>query len=178
MGAKRRMATAAVALLAAIGLAAVARAAPLTVRIGWVLTPGHIAPLIEALGKREPAVFRHFGEFNAINADLSLIEEAKRRSTASRKMDAAAQIVIDRVSHVYRPPRGRPVTALDNVSLDVRDPRVRCIAGSQRLRQEHAPLPGRRVLARGARRDLCRRRADRRSRPRPRHRLSTFRAVS
>ena len=36
-------------------------------------------------------------------------------------MDAAAQIVIDRLSHVYRPPRGRPVTALDNVSLEVRD---------------------------------------------------------
>jgi NitT/TauT family transport system ATP-binding protein len=36
-------------------------------------------------------------------------------------MDAAAQIVIDRVTHVYRPPRGRPVTALDNVSLEVRD---------------------------------------------------------
>jgi NitT/TauT family transport system ATP-binding protein len=36
-------------------------------------------------------------------------------------VDAAAQIVIDRVSHVYRPPRGRPVTALDNVSLVVND---------------------------------------------------------
>jgi len=34
---------------------------------------------------------------------------------------AAAQIVIDRVSHVYRPPRGRPVMALDNVSLAVAD---------------------------------------------------------
>ena len=29
------------------------------------------------------------------------------------------QIVIDRVSHVYRPPRGRQVTALDNVSLAI-----------------------------------------------------------
>jgi NitT/TauT family transport system ATP-binding protein len=34
---------------------------------------------------------------------------------------APSQIVIDRVSHIYRPPRGRPVTALDNVSLEVRD---------------------------------------------------------
>jgi NitT/TauT family transport system ATP-binding protein len=33
----------------------------------------------------------------------------------------AAQIVIDRVSHVYRPARGRTVLALDNISLDVRD---------------------------------------------------------
>jgi len=31
----------------------------------------------------------------------------------------APQIVIDRVSHVYRPPRGRSVTALDNVSLEI-----------------------------------------------------------
>jgi NitT/TauT family transport system ATP-binding protein len=33
----------------------------------------------------------------------------------------ASHIVIDRVSHVYRPPRGRAVMALDNVSLTVRD---------------------------------------------------------
>jgi NitT/TauT family transport system ATP-binding protein len=32
-----------------------------------------------------------------------------------------AQIVIDRVSHVYRPARGRAVAALDGVSLAVRD---------------------------------------------------------
>jgi NitT/TauT family transport system ATP-binding protein len=38
-----------------------------------------------------------------------------------RNRDAAAQIVIDRVSHIYRPPRGRPVAALDNVSLAVGD---------------------------------------------------------
>jgi NitT/TauT family transport system ATP-binding protein len=35
--------------------------------------------------------------------------------------NGAAHIVIDRVSHVYRPARGRPVLALDNVSLSVRD---------------------------------------------------------
>ena len=35
-------------------------------------------------------------------------------------MSTAPQIAIDRVSHVYRPPRGRPVLALEDVSLDVR----------------------------------------------------------
>ena len=35
-------------------------------------------------------------------------------------MSVASQIVIDRVSHVYRPPRGREVLALDDVSLEVR----------------------------------------------------------
>ena len=36
-------------------------------------------------------------------------------------MNGAAQIVVDRVSHVYRPARGRPVHALDEVSLEVQD---------------------------------------------------------
>jgi len=35
-------------------------------------------------------------------------------------MDRGAQIVIDRVNHTYRPPRGRPVLALADVSLEVR----------------------------------------------------------
>jgi len=35
-------------------------------------------------------------------------------------MDGQAQIVIDRVSHIYRPPRGRTVLALSDVSLEVR----------------------------------------------------------
>src|SRR3954449_2410451 len=30
------------------------------------------------------------------------------------------QIAVDKVSHVYRPPRGKPVLALDDISLDVR----------------------------------------------------------
>ena len=34
-------------------------------------------------------------------------------------MTAAAQIVVDRVNHLYRPPRGREVLALDQVSLEV-----------------------------------------------------------
>jgi len=35
-------------------------------------------------------------------------------------VSGASQVVIDRVSHVYRPPRGREVLALDEVSLEVR----------------------------------------------------------
>jgi NitT/TauT family transport system ATP-binding protein len=35
-------------------------------------------------------------------------------------MNAQAPIVIDAVSHIYRPPRGRPVLALDDISLEVR----------------------------------------------------------
>jgi len=36
-------------------------------------------------------------------------------------VNGSAHIVIDRVSHTYRPARGRPVLALDGVSLSVRD---------------------------------------------------------
>ena len=35
-------------------------------------------------------------------------------------MSSQAQIAIDKVSHIYRPPRGRPVLALEDVSLEVR----------------------------------------------------------
>jgi len=34
-------------------------------------------------------------------------------------MSSQPQIAVDKVSHVYRPPRGRPVLALQDVSLDV-----------------------------------------------------------
>src|ERR1700675_280544 len=40
---------------------------------------------------------------------------------APRGVNGSAHIVIDRVSHEYRPARGRSVLALDNVSLSVRD---------------------------------------------------------
>ena len=39
--------------------------------------------------------------------------------TLAAIMAAAAQIVIDNVNHLYRPPRGREVLALDQVSLEV-----------------------------------------------------------
>ncbi len=67
----RRMALAIVAA-AAIALAAVsataARADPLPIRVGWVVTPGHLAPLIEELGKRQPAVFKHLGKSYVMQA--------------------------------------------------------------------------------------------------------------
>ena len=40
---------------------------------------------------------------------------------ASAVMAAPAQIVVDGVSHLYRPPRGRAVLALDRVSLEVQN---------------------------------------------------------
>ena len=31
-----------------------------------------------------------------------------------------SQIAVDKVNHIYRPPRGKPVLALEDISLDVR----------------------------------------------------------
>ena len=63
---KAKVATAAVALFAVIGVIAVARAEPMTMCIGWVVTPGHMAPVIEALGKREPTMLKHLGESDVL----------------------------------------------------------------------------------------------------------------
>ncbi len=66
---KRIGAAAAAALsLGVMSLLTMARAEPLTIRVGWVVTPGHLAPLIEALGKREPEVFRHLGKSYVMEA--------------------------------------------------------------------------------------------------------------
>jgi NitT/TauT family transport system ATP-binding protein len=43
--------------------------------------------------------------------------------------DGATDISIDRVSHIYRPARGRAVTALENVSLEVSDREFVAILG-------------------------------------------------
>jgi sulfonate transport system substrate-binding protein len=66
---QRNGSAAAVMLLAAaIALPAAANAEPLTIRVGWVQTPGHLAPLIEALGHAHPEVFRHLGKSYVMQA--------------------------------------------------------------------------------------------------------------
>src|SRR5436305_15127400 len=49
-------------ILAGIFGPAAGLADPLPIRVGWVVTPGHLVPLIEALGKREAGVFKHLGQ--------------------------------------------------------------------------------------------------------------------
>src|SRR6202023_3895331 len=39
---------------------------------------------------------------------------------SAQNLNVDTPIVIEGVSHTYRPPRGRPVLALDDVSLEVR----------------------------------------------------------
>jgi NitT/TauT family transport system substrate-binding protein len=39
-----------------------ATAEPWTMRVGWVTTPGHMQPIIDALQKKHPELFPHFGK--------------------------------------------------------------------------------------------------------------------
>jgi sulfonate transport system substrate-binding protein len=61
-------AIAALAAATVLGSAFGAGADPLPIRVGWVVTPGHLAPLIEALGEREPALFKHLGKSYVMQA--------------------------------------------------------------------------------------------------------------
>jgi hypothetical protein len=63
---KAKVATAAVALFAVIGGIAVARAGANDDAHRLGRPPGHMAPVIEALGKREPTMLRRLGESDAL----------------------------------------------------------------------------------------------------------------
>jgi len=63
-----RRVLAAVAIFFATAAAGLAADAPWTIRVGWAQTPGHLAPLIEALGKRHPEIFKHLGKSYALQA--------------------------------------------------------------------------------------------------------------
>ena len=65
---KRIELTVAAMLVAALAALAPAGAEPLAIRVGWVVTPGHLAPLIEELGRRHPALFKHLGQSYVMQA--------------------------------------------------------------------------------------------------------------
>jgi ABC-type nitrate/sulfonate/bicarbonate transport system substrate-binding protein len=52
-------------LIASVGAGS---AEPWKIRVGWVVTPGHLAPLIVELGKRHPEVFKHLGKSYVMDA--------------------------------------------------------------------------------------------------------------
>ena len=52
---------------------------------------------------------------------MTALDRRRPLGTLHSAMTGSAQIVIDGVSHLYRPPRGREVLALDQVSLQVKN---------------------------------------------------------
>jgi sulfonate transport system substrate-binding protein len=78
------------AVLAVFGWAGVAGAEPLPIRVGWVVTPGHLAPLIEALGKREPAMFKHLGKSYAMQTVRFQGTSLQIQAMAINEVDIAA----------------------------------------------------------------------------------------
>lgn len=62
MKAFARSGVVAAALIACVGLVPSASAEPLNIHVGWATTPTHMQPVIDALQKRHPELFRHFGK--------------------------------------------------------------------------------------------------------------------
>lgn len=54
--------TAIVAACVAAATATMAQADPVKIDVGWATAPTHIQPLVDALQKRHPELFRHFGK--------------------------------------------------------------------------------------------------------------------
>ena len=96
----------------------------------------------------------------------------------SQAMSDRAQIVIEGVNHMYRPPSGRPVLALDDVSLEVRSREFVALLGPSGCGKSTLLYLIGGFLPTEKGRILDRWQAGRRARPRPRHRVPAFRAVS
>jgi sulfonate transport system substrate-binding protein len=64
----KHRAAAVIAVAIGLALSGPASAEPFTIRVGWVQTPGHLAPLIEALANRHPEVFEHLGQSYVMQA--------------------------------------------------------------------------------------------------------------
>lgn len=86
----RRIRAFVLAAVAVLGLAGVGRAEPLAIRIGWVVTPGHLAPLIEALGKRDLALFKHLGKSYTVQTVRFQGTSPQIQAMAINEVDIAA----------------------------------------------------------------------------------------
>ncbi|HEX5321088.1 MAG TPA: ABC transporter substrate-binding protein [Stellaceae bacterium] len=87
----KRWGAAAVLLAAAMLAATPARTDPLTLRVGWVVTPGHLTPLIEALGKRHPEMFKHLGKSYTLQAIRFAGTTPQIQAQAIDDLDIASQ---------------------------------------------------------------------------------------
>ena len=74
-----------------LGLAPPAGADPLTIRVGWVQTPGHLAPLVEALGKKHPEIFKHLGQSYVMQAVRFNGTTPQIQAQAIKELEIASQ---------------------------------------------------------------------------------------
>ncbi|HEY1797808.1 MAG TPA: ABC transporter substrate-binding protein [Stellaceae bacterium] len=81
---------------------------PFTIRVGWVQTPGHMAPLVEALGKKHPELFKHLGK--------SYVMQAVRFNGSTPEIQAQA---INDLEIASQSPSS-VVLAITNAHLDLR----------------------------------------------------------
>lgn len=81
---------------------------PFTIRVGWVQTPGHMAPLVEALGKKHPELFKHLGK--------SYVMQSMRFNGSTPEIQAQA---INDLEIASQSPSS-VVLAITNAHLDLR----------------------------------------------------------
>jgi len=99
----------------ALTWAGAVNAEPFKIRVGWVQTPGHLAPVIEALGKKHPEIFKHLGQsyvmqavrFNGTTPQIQAIainelEIGSQSSTALALAIANAKLPLRVVSDVLQ----------------------------------------------------------------------------
>ncbi len=87
----RRWLAAAAMLALTLMTMAPGRADPLAIRVGWVQTPGHMAPLVEALGKKHPELFKHLGKSYEIQAMRFAGTTPQIQAQAIKDLEIASQ---------------------------------------------------------------------------------------
>ncbi|MDE2228048.1 MAG: ABC transporter substrate-binding protein [Alphaproteobacteria bacterium] len=108
-----RIRHAAVACAAAVAIASIAAAgaqaqSPLPINVGWVQTPGHLAPLLDALAQKHPEVMPHDGK--------TYIAKALRFKGTTPQIEAMAANELEVAS--FAP--SALALAITNAHLDVR----------------------------------------------------------
>ena len=104
----RFVATTAGAAVIAVLCSAAAQADPLQIKIGWATTPTHMQPIIDALQKRHPDLFPHFGQ--------SYVAEGERFQGSTPQIQALA---INELTIAAFGPEALAL-AVNNAHLDIR----------------------------------------------------------
>src|SRR5690242_13140818 len=86
-----RIAAIVVALAAGVAAASKAVPDPLKTRVGWRVTPGHLTPPKEALGRKHQAFIKHLGNTHTIEAIRFAGTTPQIQALAINDLEIAAQ---------------------------------------------------------------------------------------